>query len=155
MVRRRLITLCAIVLSPIFFLNAVIVLCRRIIPPPTNREDSELLSACKDHIWRRGHQFQPRRTISRFLGELLFSRSIIIPDSGHGLRHSADSVPSATSVNRSLMWRSWRTCPAAPPSAETVTYSESWYEFDKVREEAFFPFTLQRDSRSKSGIGTL
>ena len=146
MVRRGVMPLCAIVLSP-SFLYAVIVLCRRIISPPTNREDSELLSACKDHIWRRGHQFQPRRTISRFLGELLFSRSIIIPDSDHGLLHSADSLQSATSVNRSLMWRSWRTCPAAPPSAESVTYSESRCEIDKVLRGEIFPSTCIRTSQ--------
>ena len=133
MVRRRE-SFCAIVLSPTEMLS-VIVLRRRIISPPTNREDSELLSACKDHIWRRGHPFQPRRTISRFVGELLFCRSINIPASGHGLRHRAVSVSSVACVVRSLILRSWRTCSAACLSAEAVTYSESRCEIVKVRRK--------------------
>ena len=137
MVRRRKV-LCAIVLSPTIVL-LVIVLCRRIFSPPTNREDSELLSACKDHIWHRGHPFQPRRTISRFAGELHDSRSINIPASGHGLRHRAVSVSSVACVVRSLILRSWRTCSAAFLSAEAVTYSESRCEVVKVPEEAFSP----------------
>lgn len=104
-------------------------------------QKTRVLRSFEYHIWRKGHLFQPKRTISRSQDEPCFHRCIIIPASGHGLQHRAESVLSAARMDRSLNLRSWRACPGGFPFGESGNVLWFRYSIYKVHS-AQWPFRL-------------
>ena len=112
-------------------------------------QKTRVLRSFESHIWRNGHPFQPKRTISRSLDEPCLHRCIIIPASGHGQQHRAESVLSAARMDRSLNLRSWRACPGGFPFGGSGNVLWFRYSIYKVHSGRNAPFRLIRGNKGR------
>ena len=138
----------------------VLRLCRigkMIMPSPLysltrSGQKTRVLRSFESHIWRNGHPFQPKRTISRSPDEPCFHRSIIISAPGHGLQHRAESVLSAARMDRSLFLRSWRACSGGFPFGESGNVLWFRYSIYKVHSAQYaIPLDLRQYRQIQAG----